>query len=120
MSRRTRRGSKHIGSDYAKMYVVTEKVHIAGMNRAELEEFAATFGEPKYRATQVFKAIHARRLRSFDEITDLPKRFRAKLQETAEISRLTVESKYESEDGTRRYLMKSADGYPVETVYIPT
>ena len=120
MSRRTRRGSKHIGSDYAKMYVVTEKVHIAGMNRAELEELAATFGEPKYRATQVFKAIHERRLRSFDEITDLPKRFRAKLQETAEISRLTVESKYESEDGTRRYLMKSADGYPVETVYIPT
>ena len=59
-------------------------------------------------------------LTSFDEITDLPKRFRARLEETADISRLTVESRYVSTDGTRRYLMKTADGYPVETVFIPT
>lgn len=90
------------------------------MNRAELEEFFLLLGEPKYRATQVFKAVHERRLLSFDEITDLPKKLRAKLQETTEISRLTVESRYVSTDGTRRYLMKTADGNPVETVFIPT
>lgn len=90
------------------------------MSRPELEELFLSFGEPKYRATQVFKAVHQRRLRSFDEITDLPKKLRAKLVESADISRLSVESRYVSEDGTRRYLMKTADGYPVETVYIPT
>lgn len=79
-----------------------------------------SFGEPKYRATQVFKAVHERRLRSFDEITDLPKKFRARLEEAADISRLTVESRYVSTDGTRRYLMKTTDNYPVETVFIPS
>lgn len=90
------------------------------MSRAELEEFFLSLGEPKYRSTQVFKAVHERRLVSFEEITDLPKKLRAKLEETADISRLAVESRYVSNDGTRRYLMKTADGYPVETVFIPT
>jgi 23S rRNA (adenine2503-C2)-methyltransferase len=99
---------------------MSEKVHITGLKRSELEELAISMGEPKYRATQIFKAIHERRLRSFDEISDLPKRFRAKLEEQADISRLTVESRYVSTDGTRRFLMKTADGYPVETVFIPS
>lgn len=94
--------------------------HITGMPRAELREFVESLGEPPYRATQIFKAVHQRRLRSFDEITDLPKKFREKLTERAEISRLKVEQKYVSTDGTRRYLMKTADGRPVETVFIPT
>ena len=102
------------------MYVVTEKVHITGMGRAALEELAASFGEPRYRATQVFKAVHERRLRGFDEITDLPKKLRAKLEETADISRLVVETRYVSTDGTRRYLMKTTDGFPVEAVFIPS
>lgn len=99
---------------------MTEKIHIAGLSRTELEDLAAGFGEPKYRAIQVFKAVHERRLRSFDEITDLPKKFRARLEESAVISRLSVESKYVSTDGTRRYLMKTTDGNPVETVFIPS
>jgi len=111
---------KHFPQNYGKIEIVTEKVHITGLSRAGLEELAASFGEPKYRATQVFKAVHERRLRSFDEISDLPKKFRAKLEETADISRLNVESRYVSRDGTRRYLMKTADGYPVETVFIPS
>lgn len=94
-------------------------MHITGLTRQELEELVLSLGEPKYRATQVFKAVHQRRLRSFDEITDLPRAFRNKLAETADISRLTVESRHHSSDGTRRYLMRTADGRPVETVFIP-
>lgn len=97
-----------------------ERYHLLGMSRAELIEMFAGFGEPNYRATQVFKALHQRRLSSFDEMTDLPKKLRARLSETAEISRLSVESRYVSVDGTRRFLMKTADGFPVETVFIPT
>ncbi len=89
------------------------------MSRPELDEFVRSLGEPRYRADQLFKAVHERRLRSFDEITDLPKAFRSKLAETARISRLSVESRYVSADGTRRYLMKTAHGKPVETVFIP-
>ena len=43
-------------------------------------------------------------------MSDLPKAFRAKLEEFATASALTVESRYISDDGTRRYLMKTGDG----------
>ncbi len=99
---------------------MSEKVHITGLSQAELVEVAANFGEPRYRANQIFKAVHQRRLRVFDEITDLPKKLREKLEEAADISRLSIESKFVSVDGTRRYLMKTMDGFPVETVFIPT
>lgn len=99
---------------------MTEKIHITGLKPAELVDLAANFGEPRYRANQIFKAIHERRLRSFDEVTDLPKKLREKLDAIADISRLTVTAKYVSVDGTRRYLLKTPDGYPVETVFIPT
>lgn len=99
---------------------MSEKVHITGLDRGALEELAASFGEPKYRATQVFKAVHERRLRSFEEITDLPKKFRSKLEDAADISRLSVKERYVSTDGTRRYLMETIDGKPVETVFIPS
>jgi 23S rRNA (adenine2503-C2)-methyltransferase len=52
-------------------------------------------------------------------MTDLPSAFRTKLNEVAAASSLTVASRYVSEDGTRRYLMKTRDSLPVETVFIP-
>lgn len=90
------------------------------MTRAELTSMFEEFGEPKYRATQVFTALHGRRIRDLENITDLPKKLRAKLIDTTDVSRLTVETKYESIDGTRRYLMKTHDGRPVEAVFIPS
>src|SRR5207302_610939 len=68
---------------------------------------------------QIFAALHHRRVRSLDQMTDLPRDLRAKLNECATASTLTIESRYLSEDGTRRYLMKTHDNLPVETVFIP-
>ncbi|GIU83162.1 MAG: 23S rRNA (adenine(2503)-C(2))-methyltransferase RlmN [Acidobacteria bacterium] len=97
-----------------------EKTHLTGLTRAELVEFAERQGEPGWRGKQLFKQIQARRLFSFDEMTDLPKKFRQALREIAVISTLKVESRFVSTDGTRRYLMKTQDGFPVETVFIPS
>ena len=97
-----------------------KKLHLTGLAPVELETFVEEIGEPRYRARQIFKGLHERRLQSFEEITDLPKVFRDKLGEVAEPSTLKVESKYVSEDGTRRFLMKTWDGMPVETVFIPS
>ena len=97
-----------------------EKRHLRSFTRAELEDFVAQHGEPRYRGKQIFGGLHGRRLLSFDEMTDLPKAFREKLAAIAESSQLAVESRYVSEDGTRRFLMKTQDGMPVETVFIPT
>ncbi|HEY0428062.1 MAG TPA: 23S rRNA (adenine(2503)-C(2))-methyltransferase RlmN [Pyrinomonadaceae bacterium] len=97
-----------------------EKLHLTGLKTGELAEFVASIGEPKYRAKQIFKGLHERRLLSFDEMTDLPKVLREKLNEAATASTLKVESRYVSTDGTRRFLMKTHDNLPVETVFIPT
>lgn len=84
-----------------------------------MTEFVASFGEPAYRAHQIFAGLHQRRLHSFAEMTDLPKELRTKLSDRAAASALTLESRYLSTDGTRRYLFKTHDNLPVETVFIP-
>ena len=103
-----------------KIKKVSELRHLTGFSRAELVEFFGEMGEPRFRADQVFRGLHERRLTSFDEMTDLPKSLREKLKENATSSVLRVEAKYTSVDGTRRFLMRTADGNPVETVFIPT
>jgi 23S rRNA (adenine2503-C2)-methyltransferase len=90
------------------------------LSEQELAAFAQEIGEPKYRAKQIFKNLHGRRVLDFDAMTDLPKSLREKLKETSTVSTLKVESRYVSEDGTRRFLMNTHDNYPVETVFIPT
>ena len=94
-------------------------IQLAGLSQPELISFVETLGEPAYRGRQIFAALQHRRLRSFDEITDLPKELRARLDDVAKASTLKIESQYVSNDGTRRYLMKTHDGLPVETVFIP-
>jgi 23S rRNA (adenine2503-C2)-methyltransferase len=98
---------------------MAQKVELIGLSQPELGEFVAGLGEPAYRGRQIFAALQHRRLRSFEEMTDLPKELRARLTEIANASTLKVESRYISSDGTRRYLMKTHDGLPVETVFIP-
>ncbi len=99
---------------------MTETVHLTGLDLDELIAFVEQAGEPKYRAKQLFKGLHERRLRDFDSMTDLPKAFREKLNGLATALSLEVESRYVSADGTRRYLMNTKDGFPVETVFIPS
>ena len=94
--------------------------HLTGLSRGELTEFVLGLGLPRYRSDQIFRGVHERRLRSFDQMTDLPKSLREQLEQAATAATLTVGSKHVSTDGTRRYLMKTHDGRPVESVYIPT
>jgi len=94
--------------------------HLMGLSRSELTEFVLGLGLPRYRSDQIFRGVHERRLRSFEQMTDLPKSLREQLEQAATAATLTVESKHISTDGTRRYLMKTHDGRPVEAVYIPT
>jgi 23S rRNA (adenine2503-C2)-methyltransferase len=95
------------------------KKQLTGLAQEELSEFVGSRGEPAYRGRQIFQGIHGRRLRSFDEMTDLPKDLRARLSDQAVVATLRLESRYLSSDGTRRYLFKTHDNRPVETVFIP-
>src|SRR6185436_3362231 len=102
-----------------KSIVMTERVNLTGLDVNELAAFVAELGEPAYRARQLFAALQQRRLQNFDDMSDLPKALRERLKETASASTLTISSRYLSSDGTRRFLMKTHDNLPVETVFIP-
>lgn len=83
------------------------------------EEIAADFaemGEPKYRAKQVFKWL-GRGVGSFEEMSDIPKSLREKLEQEYFIYKPKVLSKQVSQiDGTIKYLWELWDGNAVETV----
>lgn len=83
------------------------------------EEIAADFeamGLPKYRAKQVFKWL-TRGVGSFEEMSDIPKSLREKLEEEYSIYKPKVLSKQVSQiDGTIKYLWELHDGNAVETV----
>ena len=98
---------------------MNRSTHLLGLNREELVSFTSELGEPAYRGRQIFAALHQRRLLSLGEMTDLPKELRTSLSARATAASLTLESRYISADGTRRYLMKTHDHLPVETVFIP-
>jgi 23S rRNA (adenine2503-C2)-methyltransferase len=95
------------------------KTNLLGMTREALEAFFLGLGEKKFRAHQVMQWIHARGVDDFDAMSDLGKALRAKLAEVAEI-RAPSEAFHEfSKDGTRKWVLETAGGGRVETVFIP-
>jgi len=84
-----------------------------------LAAFCETLGEKRFRATQLFRWIHQRGARDFDQMTDLAKSLREKLRTTARIEALPVLTQHESADGTIKWLFDVRDGNAVEAVFIP-
>ncbi len=82
----------------------------------ELPEIAAALApEPKYRAKQAYQALYAQRQLDLSQVTALPAKLRARLHSGA----LGESSRYQSTDGTVRYLLSMRDGKTVETVFMP-
>ena len=92
---------------------------LADMTRAELTKFLVAAGEPRFRGDQVFRWIWKRLATSFEEMTDLPAALRARLATIARLSAVSAERVDESRDGTRKFLVRLADGRAVEAVLIP-
>ena len=89
---------------------------LRSMDPEELAQLCRDLGQPAFRAKQLFQWL-GRGVRSFDEMTDLPKALRAKLAEICLLCPPTVERKQVSSlDGTVKYLWKLSDGSCVESV----
>lgn len=84
-----------------------------------LAAFCAQLGEKRFRAVQLFRWIHQRGARDFDQMTDLAKSLRDKLKGCARIEGLPVITQQESADGTIKWLFDVRDGNAVEAVFIP-
>ena len=90
--------------------------NIKACTLAELTEYFASLGEPKFRAKQVYTWLH-KGVRSYDEMTNLPKHLRDTLAEQYPICPPEVVRRQESaRDGTIKYLWQLSDGNCVETV----
>lgn len=92
------------------------KQDIKSMNLAELSQALQALGEPQFRAKQVFTWLH-KGARSFDEMTNLSKTLRQKLDSQYEITvPIIVRKQQSAKDGTIKYLWRLRDGNCVETV----
>lgn len=93
-----------------------QKTDLKSMTIPELEAYLAELGEAKFRAKQIFTWMH-RGAASFEEMTNLPKTMRSKLEERCTLTALRVERKQVSKlDGTVKYLWRLEDDNCVETV----
>ncbi len=92
------------------------KETIKSLTQPQLKQALQAMGQPGFRAKQVFTWLH-RGVRSFDEMTDLPKALRAQLAGQYDLTVPVVERRQVSaRDGTVKYLWRLRDGNCVETV----
>jgi len=83
----------------------------------EVADIAAVLGpeHPRFRALQIYQAVYRQRVTDLHRVSTLPKALRDELP----VGLPEIERQFESADGTRRYLLKLADGKTVETVWMP-
>ena len=91
---------------------------LVGMDLRDLRE-ALGPAQPDYRARQIYQAIYRQQASELVQISTLPARTRTELAEHHVIGLPEVERRFESADGTLRYLLRLADGSSVETVLMP-
>jgi len=96
-----------------------QEVNLLGLPEPALAQFFAGLGEKPFRARQLLQWMHQRGASHFEEMTDLSKALRARLDEVACIGLPTAISEKRSADGTIKWLFESGAGQAVETVFIP-
>ena len=97
--------------------------NLIGLSRLALRQALIDQGlaekKAKMRSGQIWQWIYQKGVRSFDQMTNLSKDYRAELAGHFTLDVPQVVKKQVSVDGTRKYLMRIAGGHEVETVYIP-
>lgn len=92
------------------------KVALKNFTELEMKEFMKTIGEKPFRGSQIFSWIY-KGAKSFDDMNNIPKSLREKLDEVSYIGNIEVELKLESKvDKTKKYLFLLNDGNIIETV----
>jgi 23S rRNA (adenine2503-C2)-methyltransferase len=93
--------------------------NLVGLGRAALAAELAGFGAQPFRTRQLWHWIYHRGVTDFAAMTSLSKAFREELAAHYMLDRPAVSRALASIDGTRKWLLRFADGQEVETVHIP-
>lgn len=87
------------------------------MDLAEIERVLA--GQPKFRARQIYEAVYRQRVTDLARISNLPRALKERLAAELPLGLPATQQFYDAADGTRRYLLRLADGKTIETVWMP-
>jgi 23S rRNA (adenine2503-C2)-methyltransferase len=99
--------------------VSSEKIDLKNLSPSELNEFLESFGKERYRSIQILRWLYQKDAQSFDEMTNLSKRFRQELSQVSFISNLLPLHMELAKDGTKKFLFQLEDGNRIESVLIP-
>src|SRR5437667_2844661 len=101
-------------------FVTSEaKIDIKSLQLDELQEKLRELGEPSYRAGQVADWLYKKRVDAIEQMTDLPRDLRARLEESFRCEHLEVVRVLGARDTTRKFLFCLNDGNLIESVLIP-
>lgn len=92
------------------------KESIYSLRIDELQDWLKENGEKPFRAGQIYEWLYDKRVKTFDEMSNLSKSLREKLKENFALTTLSTIIKQESKDGTIKFLFQLQDGYSIETV----
>lgn len=94
-------------------------VDIKSMYEDELRELLTDMGEKPFRAGQLFSWIHEKRVKSYDEMLNLPSGLREKLTKEYPYTTISpVEVLVSKNNDTRKYLFALSDGNVIESVWM--
>ncbi|MBN7772867.1 23S rRNA (adenine(2503)-C(2))-methyltransferase RlmN [Clostridium aminobutyricum] len=97
---------------------MTNKTNLKNCTLKELENYLESLGEKKFRAKQIYQWIY-RGVCSFQDMTDLSKGLREKLEESATIECLELlQVQHSKTDETKKYLFGLQDGNKIESVFM--
>lgn len=88
--------------------------------RKRLTTWCASEGLPRYRADQIARRLWEAPVASWLDASELPATLRAQLEAAFPLPRLVADTVQQSQDGTRKYLWRLADGEAIESVLIPS
>jgi 23S rRNA (adenine2503-C2)-methyltransferase len=97
----------------------TIKTDIRKMTPGELKAWVEEAGEKKFRAKQIMEWLWQKGAHSFDEMTNLSRGFRAKLEDQFSINGIVEDKRQYSADGTIKFRFALHDGHLIESVLIP-
>ncbi|BDM65169.1 dual-specificity RNA methyltransferase RlmN [Shewanella sp. NFH-SH190041] len=95
------------------------KINLLDLDRNAMREMLVEMGEKPFRVDQLMKWIYHFGVSDFNEMTNINKVLRAKLNERCEIRAPEISSYQKSSDGTIKFSINVGEGQEVETVYIP-
>ncbi len=94
-----------------------DKKDIKSLSFAELRQEIENIGEKTFRAKQIYEWLHVKLADTFEEMTNLPKALREKLETEYEIPMVRMlERQISKLDGTNKFLFQLQDGHVVESV----